>query len=71
MYFETFNDSRIAAQRELQLKKWRREKKILLFALSNKQWRDLTPELSQTVGFPRQTQARDFRNRATLQGDRR
>jgi putative endonuclease len=52
IYFETYSDSKIAAQRELQLKKWRREKKIALFAESNTQWRDLTPELSQTIGVP-------------------
>ena len=53
MYFETFNDSSIAAGREQQLKKWRREKKIALFAASNPQWRDLTPEIPQMIGFPR------------------
>jgi putative endonuclease len=71
MYFETYNDSKIAAQRELQIKKWRREKKIALFAESNAQWRDLTREISRSIGFPplRQAQARDFRNRANPQGD--
>ncbi|HZS29270.1 MAG TPA: GIY-YIG nuclease family protein [Candidatus Angelobacter sp.] len=71
MYFETYNDPSTAAQRELQLKKWRREKKILLFAKSNPQWRDLTPEISQTVGFPslRQAQGRDFRKRTPLSWD--
>jgi len=53
MYFETYNDSTIAANREQQLKKWRREKKIALFATSNPQWRDLTPEIPLRIGFPR------------------
>ena len=53
MYFETFNDSNVAANREQQIKKWRREKKIALFATSNPQWRDLTPEIPLMIGFPR------------------
>ncbi len=43
----------LAADREQQLKKWRREKKITLFATSNPQWRDLTPEIPLMIGFPR------------------
>jgi predicted GIY-YIG superfamily endonuclease len=53
MYFETFNQSAVAADREQQIKKWRREKKIALFVKSNPQWRDLTPEIPQIIGFPR------------------
>ena len=53
MYFETFSDPTIAADREQQIKKWRREKKIALFATSNPQWRDLAPEIPQIIGFPR------------------
>jgi len=53
MYFETFNDSTIAANREQQIKKWRREKKIALFAKSNPQWRDLAPEILHVIGVPR------------------
>jgi putative endonuclease len=52
MYFESFNDSTIAANRELQIKKWRREKKIALFAQRNPQWKDLNREISQAIGFP-------------------
>ena len=52
MYFETYNDSTIAADRERQIKKWRREKKIALFVKSNPQRKDLAPELPQIVGFP-------------------
>jgi putative endonuclease len=51
MYFETFNDSTIAANRDLQIKQWRREKKIALFASSNPHWRDLSPEIPQMIGF--------------------
>jgi len=53
MYFETYNDSTIAATRELQIKKFRREKKIALFAGGNPGWRDLTSELFQSIGIPR------------------
>jgi putative endonuclease len=65
MYFETYSDSKVAAQREQQLKKWRREKKILLFAESNPHWKDITPEIHQTIGLPplRQAQGRDFRKK--------
>lgn len=52
MYFENFSSSTLAAQREQQIKKWRREKKLALFAKTNPQWRDLTPEILQIVGFP-------------------
>ncbi len=45
MYFETYTDSSVAARREKQIKKYRREKKIALFAKSNPKWRDLSPEL--------------------------
>lgn len=65
MYFETYSDSRRAAEREQQVKKWRREKKIALFAESNSQWKNLTLEIFQTIGFPplRQAQDRDFRSK--------
>src|SRR5260370_27291463 len=62
MYFETHSDSRIAAEREQQIRGWRREKKIALFAESSPQWKDLTPEIFQTIGVPplRQAQGRVF-----------
>jgi putative endonuclease len=53
MYFETYTESKVAATREIQIKKWRREKKIALFATSNPRWEDLTPEIFQTIGVPR------------------
>jgi putative endonuclease len=61
MYLETFTESRVAAHREQQIKKFRREKKIALFAESNPEWKDLSPELFQTIGIPRS--ARDFRKK--------
>ena len=68
MYFETYSDSRSAALREQQIKGWRREKKIALFAESNPQWKDLTPEIFQIIGVPplRQAKGRDFKKRPAL-----
>jgi putative endonuclease len=45
MYFETFHDSKSAAMRERQIKKYRREKKIALLASSNPRWEDLSKEI--------------------------
>jgi putative endonuclease len=71
MYFETYSDSKLAAHREEQIKKYRREKKIALFAESNPQWKDLTPEIFQTIGIPplRLAQGRDFRKKAVEDAD--
>ncbi|HEY5029758.1 MAG TPA: GIY-YIG nuclease family protein [Candidatus Angelobacter sp.] len=46
MYYETFHNSEIAGERERQIKKWRREKKIALFANTNHRWEDLSKQLS-------------------------
>jgi len=61
MYIETYTESKVAAKREQQIKKFRREKKIALFQESNPTWRDMTPELFQTIGIPRY--ARDYRKK--------
>ncbi len=45
MYFETYTDARSAAAREIQIKGYRREKKIALFENTNPSWKDLTDEL--------------------------
>jgi len=64
MYFETYSDPRMAAEREQQIKGWRREKKIALFAESNPQWKDLAPAIFETVGVPHPLlRVRDFRKR--------
>ena len=63
MYFETYTESKIAADREQQMKKYGREKKISLFSESNPQWKDLTAELFQSIGISRY--ARDFRKKTT------
>ncbi|HET8887712.1 MAG TPA: GIY-YIG nuclease family protein, partial [Candidatus Angelobacter sp.] len=67
MYFETYGQSKVAEAREQQIKKFRREKKIALFAESNPEWKDLTPELFQSIGISRY--ARDFRKRTTDKDD--
>jgi len=64
MYFETYTGPKIAAHRERQIKKYRREKKIALFSESNPEWKDLTPELFQSIGISRY--ARDFRKELFL-----
>ena len=45
MYFETFRDPVATAAREIQIKKYRREKKIALWAESNPTWLDLSKDL--------------------------
>ena len=50
MYYETFHDSKIAENRERQIKKWRREKKLALFAKTNPRWEDLSKQLSGSYG---------------------
>src|SRR5438309_5750318 len=45
MYFEMFTDALAAAQREIQIKKFRREKKIALFLKSNPHWIDISQDL--------------------------
>jgi putative endonuclease len=42
MYFEIFRDAEAARSRERQLKRFRREKKIALFAKTNPCWEDLS-----------------------------
>jgi putative endonuclease len=45
MYYETYNDIKIAIKREKQLKKWRREWKIKLIEKENPCWVDLYDNL--------------------------
>src|SRR6266853_3768433 len=53
MHFEVIPDSKAADIREKQIKGFRREKKVALFASSNPQWKDLYSEILQTIGIPR------------------
>jgi putative endonuclease len=45
MYYEIFNNPVAAADREKQVKRYRREKKIALFKESNPMWIDLTKQI--------------------------
>jgi len=44
VYYEQYGDIRDAIEREKQLKKWRREKKVWLIERENSEWRDLAEE---------------------------
>jgi putative endonuclease len=44
VYWESFDDVRKAINREKQLKRWRREKKITLIARLNPGWKDLAED---------------------------
>jgi putative endonuclease len=46
MYFERFHDAEAARNRERQVKKYRRAKKIALFANTNPRWEDLSKQLT-------------------------
>jgi len=45
IYFEAHETAPDAIAREKQLKKWRREKKLVLINRSNPDWRDLSSEI--------------------------
>jgi putative endonuclease len=42
VYFEETQNVRAALEREKQIKKWRREKKVMLIELENPDWKDLS-----------------------------
>ena len=44
IYYETFNEVKLAINREKEIKKWRREKKIKLINSFNPEWKDLSEE---------------------------
>jgi len=46
VYFEAHDHAETAIVRERQIKKWRREKKVALFAKTNPRWEDLSKQLS-------------------------
>jgi len=49
VYFEEQNDAEAAIAREKRLKKWNRAWKIRLIEEQNPQWRDLYPEICESV----------------------
>ncbi|HWX53315.1 MAG TPA: GIY-YIG nuclease family protein [Verrucomicrobiae bacterium] len=53
MYFEIFRDAANARNREIQIKKYRREKKIALFAVTNPKWKDLSADILDAAALLR------------------
>ena len=51
VYFESHSDAAIAAKRERQMKRWRRQWKIELIEKYNPTWRDLFSEAVSASGF--------------------
>ncbi len=47
VYYEIFNDIKLAAAREKRLKEWKRQWKIELIEKMNPNWRDLYQEIVQ------------------------
>jgi putative endonuclease len=45
VHYEFFATLREARDREYQIKRWRREKKVILIELDNPDWRDLSDDL--------------------------
>ena len=54
VFFESTNDVRVALEREKEIKKWRREKKIALIETVNPVWMDLI------AGWQQPKEASDF-----------
>ena len=50
VYFESYDDVRTAINREKQLKRWRREKKVALIERINPSWRDLARDWYESSG---------------------
>ncbi len=55
LYYEVYSDVSKAKRRELQLKGWRREKKIKLIEQMNPRWADLAEHLGQEMLFKGQS----------------
>ena len=47
VYFEPFSDVRTAISREKQIKRWRREKKLVLISIMNPKFRDLSEDFNR------------------------
>ena len=47
IYYEVFENIDMAKSREMEIKGWKREKKVRLIELKNKEWRDLLGELNR------------------------
>ena len=53
VYFESFQDVRVAIRREKEIKGWRREKKLRLIERDNPTWADLAEHLSAKQQNPK------------------
>ena len=62
VYFENFEDVRNGIDRERQLKRWSREKKIALIQSLNPTWQDLSEGWYKSTADP-STRARDVKSR--------
>jgi putative endonuclease len=51
VYYEHFEDVRMAIAREKQIKRWRRSKKIALIEKMNSRWADLAEHWGQKMVF--------------------
>ena len=55
VYYERYDDAYKAKRREIQLKGWRREKKIALIEKMNPRWQDLAENWRREMLFPGQS----------------
>jgi len=55
VYYERYDDVYVAKRRELQLKGWRKEKKIALIEKMNPRWKDLAENLGREMLFQGQS----------------
>jgi len=51
VYYEFVPDEATARNREAQIKRWRREKKVALIQRMNPNWADLTPDVMELFRF--------------------
>jgi putative endonuclease len=51
VYYEFVPDEATARNREAQIKRWRREKKVVLIQRTNPNWADLTPDVMELFRF--------------------
>ena len=51
LYYEVYSDVGAAKRRELQIKGWRREKKVALIEKFNPRWQDLAENLGKEMRF--------------------
>jgi len=63
VYYEAFDDVRVAISREKQLKRWRREKKVKLIENINPHWNDLSENWGSRMVFPQES-IRELREKA-------